>query len=262
MKLKLLNRGARDNRYCGPAVLSFVTGLNTADAALLLRRRSGRNAIRGTSKRMIADAFSVCGYGMVSLVHHPRPTGRPTLAGWLKASVKDRTPGRVFLIDAGNHWQLVTGRRYACGRIGEIVSIKHERVKRRARVEDVWELFELTGSARALQKVQDRIDEWKCEAAKNAASCRKETRERSVARHHAQVLAQQYGIEIDVDYYDADNQSIYIDPPEWVVDAREAGLMPQNGISVAYDWEEAEQEVRRLVAEMREARPTLGLPEV
>jgi hypothetical protein len=55
-------------------------------------------------------------------------------------SKEDRTPGRVFLIAAGWHWQIVSGRRYTCGRIREIVSIKDKRVKRRARVAEVYEL--------------------------------------------------------------------------------------------------------------------------
>ena len=42
---------------------------------------------------------------------------------------------------AGCHWQLVSGRRYTCGRIREIVSIRDKRVKRRARVAEVYELI-------------------------------------------------------------------------------------------------------------------------
>ena len=64
-----------------------------------------------------------------------------TLAKWLQLSVRHRTKGRVFLISAGHHWQLVSGRKYTCGRIREIVSIKDKRVKRRARVAGVYELI-------------------------------------------------------------------------------------------------------------------------
>ena len=63
-----------------------------------------------------------------------------TLAGWLKHTVKDRDANRVFLIVAGWHWQLVQGRRYVCGLTGDIVSIRDKRVKRRARVAEVYEL--------------------------------------------------------------------------------------------------------------------------
>ena len=44
------------------------------------------------------------------------------------------------MIVAGNHWQIVTGRRYICGIVGDLVSIKDKRVKRRARVTEVFEL--------------------------------------------------------------------------------------------------------------------------
>jgi len=64
-----------------------------------------------------------------------------TLARWLKLSVKHRTEGRVFLVVAGWHWQLISGRRYTCGRIRDIVSIRDKRVKRRARVAEVYELI-------------------------------------------------------------------------------------------------------------------------
>lgn len=64
----------------------------------------------------------------------------PTLAQWLKDTKADRTAGRVYLIAAGLHWQVISGRRYCCGLTGEIVSIKHKRVRRRARVTGVWEL--------------------------------------------------------------------------------------------------------------------------
>ena len=63
-----------------------------------------------------------------------------TLAGWLKGTVKERTADRVFLIVAGWHWQLVQGRRYVCGIVGDVVSIKDKKIKRRARVAEVYEL--------------------------------------------------------------------------------------------------------------------------
>ena len=112
-KIRPINHGtvrADRNRYCGPAVISAITGICTGDAA---RQTMG---------------FSL-----------DRSTG-PTLAAWLKATVKDRTADRVFLIVSGWHWQLVQGRRYVCGLTSEIVSIKDKRVKRRARVADVYEL--------------------------------------------------------------------------------------------------------------------------
>lgn len=140
MKLFSLNRPARSNRYCGPAVLSFLTGQDTSECASWFRRFSNhRGAVRGANDRNLRLVLTKLGIDYVPLHVYPRGKG-PTLARWLRENKEKRTPGRVYLIIAGNHYQLVTGRRYACGRIGAIVSIKDKGVKRRARVTYVWEL--------------------------------------------------------------------------------------------------------------------------
>jgi len=143
IQLKAITDGKDKNRYCGPSVISALTNLTTGEAARLIRKQNGRRTIKGTDKWEVLDALRACNIQASRWekpgVRFNRKTG-PTLAGWLKMSKEDRTPGRVFLIVAGWHWQLVSGRRYTCGRIREIVSIKDKRVKRRARVAEVYEL--------------------------------------------------------------------------------------------------------------------------
>ena len=143
MKLRDVNRPAGHNRYCGPAVVSAVTGCDTNHAATLMRRYWGRRAIRGSYTEEVRHALSYYGIRMVRRDRYPKGE-RPTLAAWLKANKGDRTAGRVFLVSAGRHWQLVSGRRYVCGRIGKVVSIRDKRIKRRARVAAVWELHQDT----------------------------------------------------------------------------------------------------------------------
>ena len=144
IQLKTITDGKDKNRYCGPSVISALTDLTTGEAARLIRKQFGRKSIRGSHTYEVLEALRACNivarrWGKPG-VRLNRSTG-PTLAGWLKMSKEDRTPGRVFLIVAGWHWQLVSGRRYTCGRIREIVSIKDKRVKRRARVAEVYELI-------------------------------------------------------------------------------------------------------------------------
>ena len=143
IQLKAITDGKDKNRYCGPSVISALTNLTTGEAARLIRKQNGRKVIRGSYTYEVLDALRACNIQSRRWekpgVRFNRKTG-PTLAGWLKMSKKDRTPGRFFLIVAGWHWQLVSGRRYTCGRIREIVSIKDKRVKRRARVAEVYEL--------------------------------------------------------------------------------------------------------------------------
>jgi hypothetical protein len=143
LKLRAIIDGKDSNQYCGPSVISALTDLTTGEAARLIRMQNGRRTIRGSYTHEVLDALRACNIKATRWqklgVRLNRTTG-PTLAGWLKMSKADRTPGRVFLLVAGWHWQLVSGRRYTCGRIREIVSIKDKRVKRRARVYEVHEL--------------------------------------------------------------------------------------------------------------------------
>ena len=148
MKLKLrpIKDGKDKNRYCGPSVVSAVTKLTTGEAARLIRIQSNKKKVTGTTSRQIHRAMKACNIRMVT--HHASLYGAHfnrsngiTLARWLKLSVKHRTEGRVFLVVAGWHWQLISGRRYTCGRIRDIVSIRDKRVKRRARVAEVYELI-------------------------------------------------------------------------------------------------------------------------
>ena len=143
IQLKAITDGKDKNRFCGPSVISALTDLTTGEAARLIRQQTGKKCVMGTHTSEVLDALRACNIKATRWsqkgVRLNRTTG-PTLTGWLRLSKADRTPGRVFLIAAGHHWQLISGRRYTCGRIREIVSIKDKRVKRRARVAEVFEL--------------------------------------------------------------------------------------------------------------------------
>lgn len=136
MKIHPVIREKGGNRYCGPAVLSALLKISTDDAARLLRHYSGKRSIRGTSTNLIRHTLNQSGIRSERVPVE----GKPTLAGWLKAAKERRTDGRVYLIVAGNHWQLISGRRYVCGISKLVVSIADEVVKRRARVTEVYEL--------------------------------------------------------------------------------------------------------------------------
>jgi hypothetical protein len=153
------NATGDNNRYCGPAALSIITGMTTGEAARLLRFLSGKASIKGTTTGQMMRAFKNCGVTMKPLrikrgqakrmtkrdPHSGILLGsyiedRPTITQWLKDTQDIRTAGRVFLVDAGNHWQIITGRRFCCGIVKEIISITDKRANRRARVQSVHEL--------------------------------------------------------------------------------------------------------------------------
>lgn len=141
MKLNPVNREKGMNRWCGPAVISSITGMTTDEAARLIRTLSGRQMVTGTSDVEMMKALSLCNVNIKCLLQFPKGKG-PTLTAWLRESQAMRTAGRVFLLVSGWHWQLISGRRYVCGKTTDVVSIRDEKVKRRARVALVWEIFD------------------------------------------------------------------------------------------------------------------------
>lgn len=124
------------NRYCGPAVISALANIGTAEAAAVIRSVTHQRSVKGTSYYGCTEALRRLGFSTTDL----RVNTKPTLAGWLKASKAIRTAGRVFLVCAGSHFLLISGRRYVCGIVKDVVSVRDERVKRRARVAKVWEV--------------------------------------------------------------------------------------------------------------------------
>jgi len=231
IKLKAITDGNDKNRYCGPSVISALTDLTTGEAARLIRMQTGARKITGTNTSEVRRALRACNISMKSR-YYPglnRTTG-PTLAGWLKMSKADRTPGRIFLIIAGRHWQLVSGRRYTCGRIREIVSIKDKRVKRRARVAEVHELTSdnVTRPGIDVSKPKDP----------NAS-----------VRAKAQRIAKKIGAEIEVDNY-GDGNHYWAGAPEGLFEdgggavggpvghTKDGREDPYEGCRCCYDWEE------------------------
>ena len=48
LSIKPVKKAAKGhNRYCGPAAISIISGLDTAQATALLRERTGRRTITG-----------------------------------------------------------------------------------------------------------------------------------------------------------------------------------------------------------------------
>ena len=224
MEFKAYNRN-KGNRYCGPAVVSFLTGIETDDAAALIRSKSGQRAIRGTSTRALLAALAACG------IKAERRQGyaRRTLAAWLQLTVDERTAGRMWLVVAGHHFQLVSGRRYACSMVAEVCSVRDKRVKRRARVAEV---FELTGTpdAREALKPIKAAQERKRKQAANAAGCRREVKRLEAA-----------GVcTIEVDDLGDGVRHIYVWPGKafaGALDLEEAD--PLSGQRIAHDWNDA-----------------------
>ena len=211
LKLRAITDGNDKNRFCGPSVISAVTNLTTGEAARLIRKQTGRSNVMGTHTSEIRQALAACG---IETRFYRFNSRNPTLAKWLRESKEDRTPGRVFLIVAGNHWQLVSGRRYACGRIRDIVSIKDKRVKRRARVAEVYEL------------ISDNVTKPEIDVTRPKDPF-------ASSRGKTQRLAKKLRVNVEIETVDGYRQ-IWVLPPPDMSDEED----PLEG-HVAYDWDEA-----------------------
>lgn len=157
---------ADHNRYCGPAVISCLTGCTTGEAAYLVRKINRRKMVTGCTAHELHRVLR--SFGIQPVLQLNANEERPTLAAWLRSTHGTRA-GRTFLIEAGQHWQLVSGNQFVCGITKEIVSTKHEKVKRRCRVRAVWEINMEYGSAAPLKPIHHpllmaRIEEKKAKA--------------------------------------------------------------------------------------------------
>lgn len=161
LKLRAVNRGR--NRFCGPAVISILTGMDTDEASQAIRSITGRRQITRTTTLELVRTLKQQGIVMRELQNwsHEKPIKRPTITQWLRQSKEVRTAGRVYLLSAGHHWQLISGRRFVCGLTGEVVSIRDKKAGRRRRVKAVW----------LLERREDKIESGKAK--------------RGIARHRA-----------------------------------------------------------------------------
>lgn len=131
------------NRYCGPAVISAIAGIPTSEAARMIREARNKRMVKGTHIGDLIPVFNKLGFIVTRLDVPTKPY--ITMARWFRLNKTIRTAGRVFLISAGHHWQLTSGRKFVCGQTMEIVSVRDKRVHRRARVKSVWEISKSQG---------------------------------------------------------------------------------------------------------------------
>jgi hypothetical protein len=180
--LKPVKRAAKGhNRYCGPAAVSIITGIDTAEASAVIRFVNKKRSVQGTHDWEIIKSLNLLGYHVSSAakLNPLNPKGNPTLAAWLKSDQRDGKT--LYLVVAGNHWQVVQGRRYCCGISKDIVSIRDEKVKRRARVTAVY-----------------RIEHARKVALADVLPAKVKDTEATV-RRKARTLAAKHGIEIEAE---------------------------------------------------------------
>lgn len=231
--LKPVKRAAKGhNGYCGPAALSIIAGVDTAEASAVIRHVGRKRSVKGTSHLEIITSLNLLGYHVSSAakINPLTPKANPTLAAWLKSDQRDGKT--LYLVVAGHHWQVVQGRRYCCGITKDIVSIRDAKVKRRARVTAVYRV-EYARKVALAEVLPAKVKVKDTEA---------------TIRRKARTLAAKHGIEIETyrsyDFGDYHNSIIVWGQPG-VCDDEERD--PFCGDHYADDWADALERVQEYV---------------
>lgn len=238
--IKPVKRAERGhNRFCGPAALSIIAGVDTAEAASVIRHVSGKRNVTGTSHGQLLRALALLGCRAVSAakVDPLHPKNNPTLAAWLRSGERDGQS--LYLVAAGGHWQVVQGRRYCCGLTGCVVSIRDDRVKRRARIVGVWRI-----------EVERRVALSEVLPAKPKRNVQLDATRRKVHR-----IANLFGIEVETERCGG-YTSIIVWGPHWASNACEIEADPFEGDHYADNWADALKRVQTY-ADLKNRRPEL-----
>jgi len=210
------------NRWCGPAVLSILTGISTDDASRFIREKISpdRRMVTRTYTWEILCALSHFGIDNESI---GKPYQRATLAKWLRES--KRPAGNVYLVIAANHWQIVTGRRYICGITKKLVSIKDPQVKRRGRIDAIY-LLSSKGLIIPPELKQKKKSSYNADY------------------HKARRLAKKWGITIDIGLQWGHEKLIWLYAPEHFSKHPE---YPLRGGNTATDWTEVREHIETII---------------
>jgi hypothetical protein len=235
LKLRAVSHPKGDaNQFCGPSAISALTGMSSGEAARLLRHVTRRKAIKGASTSSVQRALALCGVRQIDGWNFRQPT---TLAAWLRSTAGTRG-GRIFLIVAGNHFQVVSGNRYVCGRTGAVVGLDDPKVKRRARMDRVMELDAPSGVTIPAQARKPVATPGERKRVSSAAS----------AARRARKLAAEYGIEIDR-HTDLDSRPWWVSHP----DLDDTPDDPHDGDHYVHSWEDVLERVEDYVAALAKA---------
>lgn len=130
-------KSIKRNTWCGPAAISIITGLGYDEAIDLLKRVTGKRAIRGVSRNEMFRALQAIGWDCKDRWEYTKEH-RPTLAWWLRQR-GDEEMDTTFLVNVTGHYVVVRGRKIADNLVMAPVWLR-EYPHRRKRVKVVWSM--------------------------------------------------------------------------------------------------------------------------
>tara|TARA_R110002020_G_C16097543_1_gene758410 strand:- start:119 stop:733 length:615 start_codon:yes stop_codon:yes gene_type:complete len=182
MKLRPVTKLNGETAWCGPSVISSITGFPVAHIVRVIKdqrikRGVGYNErcidvrnedgvggsyetinverpVKGTGPSEINECLRHYGYRLEPTVNRPtyHNGNTPTIARWLKTR-KDRN--EMNLVSAGHHWQLIKGNKFVDSFTQVPVFIR-KAPHRRARVNKVWKVMPY-GKKKIYRKPKEKI---------------------------------------------------------------------------------------------------------
>jgi hypothetical protein len=203
------------NKFCGPAVISILTGYSTDDAATVIRSVSGDRAVKGCYTGHLRLTLLKFGIGTFRI-----NTFGESLGEWLK--LRERSKDDLFLVVTDGHFQIVRSDQYICGMTKKLVSVNSKKVNKRSRITDVFRVV-MTG-----EKITPSVL-----VEKKLANLEKR-RNRSFAPK-AKILAALYDCRIEIDDLGEGNKYYYV----YASDEIEADTSyPFDADHIVHSWEE------------------------
>jgi hypothetical protein len=136
------------NKYCGPAAVAAIAGIDVDDASCALAfaiedkrwiMQKNPDAVKGTCPREVKLALELHGYTTRLTSRGLVPEYRENFKDWM-ARTESRRGDNVYLVTAGRHWRVVHGYQTVCGvkRTPHAASSSH---KPRSHVEQVYTIL-------------------------------------------------------------------------------------------------------------------------
>lgn len=95
------------NRYCGPGVVATLTGLDTAEAAALIRRATAKRSVRGMYREELRRSLILAGFD-VGTWYEFAPRGI-TMREWIRETWRGRDQNRAIVVNVTGHYITVAG---------------------------------------------------------------------------------------------------------------------------------------------------------
>lgn len=215
MKVFDFNRPTKaDNRYCGPAVLSYLTGHRTKDTATVCREHLKMKSVTGLWGWELAKVCTLFGLHLRTVSSFTVRTKKaPTVAAWLAST--DYDPTAVYIVMTTAHFFVLADGAFGDSKSEGWVGLKHDVVERRARVQHVWQVSRIGSDQLAVDLIR-----------RHAAQPKK------ITKTTVKKFCDAHGLTIDDDV-----DLIYIDPPQKYIDLRDEGDVMFS--CIAHGWTEA-----------------------